>query len=859
MTNVKSPTGLGYKIRRSAFRLAILVVAIMGIVLVVAISLSMRERQLASQSAAAKILALNIQNTLNRQIDALYELSRNPLTLTAFVDNGGREMHFSPYLRNFNALGNGIQSVALLDYQGRPISGDTKSPEFAHGHQTAFIEQLLKSGKPGLQIHREADVHVWVGFPIRYPDMEEPIGLVMGMIPLEENLSSFVETLEAGQGFSLSVASEEIFHSVAAAERYDVVRYEVTHPNFDLYLWQIELFSLKVPWRNLAFEIAGVLLVTGLFLVWLVWEVAGLMAERLTGRLRKVAEAVASSRPDTAEIPVDGSGDEVDQLAVVLQRAFEEYEALAQSLEQMVQQRTLRLSESEARYRQSFEVNTAVKLMIDPQNGTIIDANSAALAFYGLSRDVLLGQSVKQIEVNATSDLHLSEQGAHLFSQHRQANGNIRDVEIYAGPAQVGEQTYIYAIIHDVTERIEAERALVEAKQAAEAANTAKSRFLAMMSHEIRTPMNGILGMAQLLLTPGVTEEERMDYASVILSSGQTLLTLLNDILDLSKVEAGKVNLEQLVFQPARLIHEVGALFVSTAQSRQLAFHTNWHGDRAAQYLGDPYRLKQMLSNYLSNALKFTQSGSVVLEVKELSRDAQHAMLEFSVRDTGPGIPFEKQGHLFQPFNQADDSTTRQFGGTGLGLSIVKSLSLMMGGDAGLVSEPGKGACFWFRVEVGLVAIFPETDTRTDAQLEGDRDLGAKKLLRGHVLVVEDDPINRKVIDTILTRLGLSVSLAENGLRGVEFVQDNEPFDLVFMDVRMPVMDGYAATARIRAYERAHQRSAVPIIALTADAFQSDRLLALDAGMSDFLPKPIDVKALESLLHHWLEEIKESI
>jgi PAS domain S-box-containing protein len=406
----------------------------------------------------------------------------------------------------------------------------------------------------------------------------------------------------------------------------------------------------------------------------------------------------------------------------------------------------------------------------------------------------------------------------------------------------------------DISARKDAEARLVAARQAAEAANIAKSRFLATMSHEIRTPMNGILGMAQLLMMPEMSEAERRDYARTILNSGQSLLNLLNDILDYSKVEAGKLELEQVVFNPGQLVREVHALFAETAQTKGLQLEANWQGE-AATYLADAHRLRQMLSNLIGNALKFTAYGQVRIEAAEIERDGQVAVLEFAVCDTGMGIPAEQQALLFQPFSQADSSTTRQFGGTGLGLSIVRNLARLMGGEVGVTSQPGQGSRFWFRIraEVNAASERRRQERATDAGPAGEqKSAAAQPPLRGKLLVVEDNATNQKVIRAMLDTLGLTAVMAEHGQQAIERIAGGERFDLILMDVQMPVMDGIAATAQIRQRERELGEPRRTIIALTADAFATDRARCLDAGMDDFLTKPVDIAVLSRLLRHWL-------
>jgi PAS domain S-box-containing protein len=392
---------------------------------------------------------------------------------------------------------------------------------------------------------------------------------------------------------------------------------------------------------------------------------------------------------------------------------------------------------------------------------------------------------------------------------------------------------------------------LTTARDEAESANLAKSRFLATMSHEIRTPMNAVLGMAQVLLQPNIAEADRLDYARTIFNSGQTLLALLNDILDLSKIESGNVDLETIELEPKQLIHETQSLFAQTANAKGLTIDVRWRGP-ARRYLGDPTRLRQMLSNLVSNAIKFTKQGAICIEAHEVTCAGQTATLEFAVRDSGIGIAKDKQGLLFQTFSQADSSTTRNYGGTGLGLSIVRTLAQAMGGQAGVESEAGVGSRFWFSVRLDLA---PTMEPVALAHAPGSAEVDARvpaTLLRGRVLVIEDNLVNQEVIQVLLNQIGLDVALADNGQQAIDALMGGARAQLILTDLQMPVIDGYTTAQRIRQWEAQTQQKRHPIIALSADAFAGVRARCLAAGMDDVLSKPVLLGALGAALAEWL-------
>jgi PAS domain S-box-containing protein len=396
-------------------------------------------------------------------------------------------------------------------------------------------------------------------------------------------------------------------------------------------------------------------------------------------------------------------------------------------------------------------------------------------------------------------------------------------------------------IAEDVTERRQIDQALAAARDVAEAASRAKSAFLANTSHEIRTPLNGLLGLANLAMQPGLESSRLRQYLEQIQDSAQSLAGIISDILDLSKIEAGKLSVEAVPFNLHQLLKAVHHAYQSLAQARSLGLTLKVADGVPTTVRGDPVRLRQILSNYITNGLKFTDRGKVHIEVAMSTDPACPEHVRFSVIDTGTGIDEATQRRLFQPFTQADESTTRRFGGTGLGLSICKELAELMDGRVGMQSNPGQGSRFWAEVPLPVTDA-PAIDPRMEAQ-------DIERLVGMRVLLVEDNAVNMMIGVAMLEQWGVEVTQACDGEDGVAAVERahaaQRPFHVVLMDVQMPRLSGHEAARRLR---KTHSAQALPIIALTAAALVSEREEALAAGMNDFLTKPIDAHRLRQAL-----------
>ena len=549
-------------------------------------------------------------------------------------------------------------------------------------------------------------------------------------------------------------------------------------------------------------------------------------------------------------------------LILILSGSYFIYRALALITSMLIQQ-----EETELRFR-SVTRSIVDGIIATDEEGNIIFWNEGAQLIFGYTEEEILGQPVTILmpeqfrqahnqgleKVRTTGVMNLSGQVVEMSGLRKE--GKVFPLEVSLASWVVGGKRYFSSVIRDITERwhlnqekARQELALQQAKESAESANKAKSDFLSNMSHEIRTPMNGVLGMAELLLDMPLSKEAR-GHVTAIQNSGKSLLGIINDILDLSKVEAGKIELEEIDFHLPDLLESLADFFTLSAMDRKITFHKTCSQRLPSVVVGDPVRLQQVLTNLLSNAIKFTETGRVSLSVYPTVQEGRALQIVFQVKDTGIGIKPEQFAKLFKSFEQCDNSITRKFGGTGLGLAITHRLVTLMRGHIEVESKHKQGSTFKVTLPFtrGNEQALAQNAEHKPTQNGGLTFLGAS------ILIAEDDPTNRAVLNGLLKPFNLRLDFAKNGRHALKKLATTH-YDLVFMDCQMPELDGFAACRAFRAME-AQKGTYTPVVALTAHALKGDQERCMAAGMDDYLTKPINRQRLSAALTRWITSQK---
>ena len=606
-------------------------------------------------------------------------------------------------------------------------------------------------------------------------------------------------------------------------------------------------------------------LVDGLVL----WLTIGLWLTRQTGRITHLGRAVgeyATSQHATKAMATmlasarQGQKDEISEVA----DAMEVFATAIDKREWERAESAELLRASELRFRQLFNSGCdaifVTEVLPGGRPGNFVEANEIACQRLGYTREELMRMSPDDVDApeygNASDPdflRKLQENGQAIIERvHVAKDGRHIPVEVNVHLFTLGGRDAILGVARDISERKQSEAALREAKNEAERASHAKSEFLAHMSHEIRTPMNAIVGAARLMESESLSPRQ-MGYAQIMRHSSRSLLTLIHNILDLSKIEAGGIELDIETFDLVLIIDGLTGVAAALAQDKEIAFKFDLAPDLPPRLVGDAYRLEQVLNNLLTNAIKFTAQGEITLCVQKISEDAESVRLLFALSDTGVGISSDKLGAIFEPFVQAESTITRTHGGTGLGLAISRRLVELMGGAIEVESAPGLGSRFAFTVAFELppaTEVVPLQAGLTEQRIECDDFPSPSYPLAGRrVLMVEDNQFNRVVLEGMLQRFGIEVDEAIDGCDGVERFKAGGPYDAILMDLHLPGQDGFDCTRAIRALPEGAQ---VPIIAYTANVLTTTGGKCLAAGMNGYLTKPVEPEVLLRTLMHWI-------
>lgn len=486
----------------------------------------------------------------------------------------------------------------------------------------------------------------------------------------------------------------------------------------------------------------------------------------------------------------------------------------------------------------------------------VIGTNQHWRGFYRLQRPCLADAYIDQIETSglyiSTKKMEFNEDVLSAENWCTMYNGQRLYLSLNVGPIYDKDGNLIAVVenARDLSEHRNLETELMDARDKALEAVNIKGQFVANMSHEIRTPMNGVLGMLDLMKQTKLSKEQN-ELVDTAFYSAESLLDIINEVLDFSKLDAGKLQIEIIKFDLHKELNNIGRLFKLKAEENSIEFKEHIDGNVPKYVYGDPTRFRQVLINLLSNACKFTEEGFVYLDITAHEQLERDVFIRFDVKDSGIGIPQDKQNDLFDEFNQIDASTTRKFGGTGLGLTITKKLLELLNGRIEVKSEPGLGSCFSVFIPFEVVDSKDQGLPDNVFALPAKEKTDLKEFSHKKLLLVEDNKVNQKVTLGILKKLSLSADVAENGKEAVAKVKEGD-YDLIFMDCQMPIMNGYDATDLIRQYEKETNRSHVPIVAMTANAMPGDKEKCFVAGMDDYLSKPIDKTLFKETLFKWL-------
>ncbi len=804
---------------------------------------------------------LELDHLLGDATVSLQALADNPLLANALTDSVGRETYLKPFFLGQRLANQPHTDLLLVDFQGQTLLA-TNAESSSFEEDSALIARALTESVPVSAINEDGSLVIV--YPIIFPIT----GTTEGAVAYRVHLTPLVQMIDLRLNTRLSLLCNSCL-SCGGAIDSSLIKLEqaldlpppVKHLAFKVRVAQQQDHALA-PLQQMMRWYIGCALILILAATWMARRIA---RQVTSGLLALVKDTNAIS--DTADLVSHPmrveSKDEIGQLASALNHLQTRLRRSYLDLEDKVTERTAALTKAEAVARSSsvyarslLEASLDALVTINPQ-GKITDVNQATERVTGLFREQLIGSDFSDYFTDRLkaglayrqvfSDGEITDYPLTILHVHGQSTDVLYNATVYYNENGVIEG--IFAAARDVTRQKQIEHELVQAKVLAESASQVKSEFLATMSHEIRTPMNAIIGLSQLALNKELSVEIR-DYLEKIYRSSNSLLRILNDILDFSKLEAGRMTIAYSPFDLDSMLDNLDKLFADRAIEKRLEFKIDVAADVPRKLIGDSLRLEQVLVNLLGNGIKFTEHGSVVLNITALQPDQAQTRLLFCVSDTGIGMSDSDREKLFQPFSQVDGSITRRFGGTGLGLAISHNLVQLMGSDFALSSSPGKGSRFSFELLLG-VSQLPAQQNEGIA-IPALVDL-AHLLAGRRVLVAEDNLINQQVVYEFLKLSGIVVEIANNGSEAMVLLDQRE-FDAVLMDIHMPELDGVEATKLIRSQARF---ASLPVIALTAGVTKEEKDRCMATGMNDFIAKPINPEKLIATLVQWLLPVVE--
>ena len=796
------------------------------------------ERDLAVQADQAAEITNQKLLTL---VDTVRGIAQNSLMVNGLIDTQERYSYLPVFLQTLRLPGTADAKIALTDFRGRVISANF-SGEGDFGRREWFPGVM-----DGNEYYRASQTGMIIAVPVRYNGMTE------GGLVVRYGRRDLAKILKIHSPAHYFVVMENDHTTIQSShplfsENYDTriegwltaIAMVPDFPNLLLLCAGQEDRVLGALTELDTFLFTAMLLDLGALVFGVVFAV--LLTTRPLVQLIDQVKMIHQTRDLELRIPELPSR-EMRFLSAAFNQLLKQVSHEKSRLEERVRERTRELKASENKTQAILD--TAVSGIITINSSRrIVTFNPAAEKIFGYRFSEVADRPVTILMGRETAENHDSYIDRYQRTGERKIIGLIREVTgrrkdgtlfpLELAVADMGGKNFV-GVISDITQRKDSESALKAAKQRAEEANLAKSEFLANMSHEIRTPMNAVIGMSELLSETRLDNDQQR-LVDIIRAAGESLLDVINAVLDLSKIEAGQFHLDHVSFDLRELIETTGEIMAFRAHQKNIDLLYEVHPNVPGGVVGDPVRLRQVFINLIGNAVKFTEQGEIVLRVRAEEKCDSSAKLFFSVHDTGIGIPKEKLGEIFESFTQADTSTTRKFGGTGLGLTISKKFVEMMDGRIHVESEVGRGSTFRIELRMDI-----DEDLKRESVPVGGKP--AKKMTLADlpplkILLAEDTDHNINLIKAYLAKTPFSLDHAENGRVALEKFITNA-YDLVLMDIEMPEMDGLTATRKIRMWEEQEKRSPVPVIALTAHALSEHEAKSLEAGCTAHLTKPV--------------------